>query len=139
MTQKLLLASVFFFLVALIACNPDDETGEYPKTVNIKFEVNTTLNRDCIIKTTINNDTEEEFIFNLPYSRTYAQEEVVNGTYTKITFEDNDDILGTPDGGSSWEDYEAELKISVDNEVVKSETVTVTEDIGVILLDYTFE
>jgi len=134
------------FLIAILSltltsCSSDDnksDENEYPKAVNIKFDITTTRNSDAIINRTIDNQTETENVTSLPYSFTYAQQEVNLGTYVKLTFADNGTYIITPQG-STWTDYDAELKITVGTEVVKTQTIQITEGIGNVQVDYTFE
>ena len=123
-------------LFALNSCKSDDASNAYPKTVNIKYEVITTNGNVGYINRTINNATVEEFpVF--PYSFTYAQEVVELGTYLKLTYTGDNGVVVEPNPMPT-PSYEVELKISVDNEVVASETATVTPNTGQVILDYTF-
>lgn len=134
--KKIVLISLLMSIISLTSCSSDDDNSggsEYPQTVNIKFDISTTEYTEAIISRTLNNDTQTENIDNLPYSFTYAQQEVNQGTYLKLAFTDN----LTQDGGPT--SYEAELKISVGNEVVKSETFTITDVGETVLIDYTFQ
>ena len=63
------------------SCASDDSNPEYPKTVNIKFEVTTTRNSEAIITLTLNNQTETVVVESLPFSNTYAQTSVDAGTF----------------------------------------------------------
>lgn len=123
-------------IISLTSCSSDDDNSggnEYPKIVNIKFDITTTESTEAIISRTLNSDTQTENIDTLPYSFTYAQQEVNQGTYLKLSFTDN----LAQDGGPT--SYEAELKISVGNEVVKSETFTITDVGETVLINYTFQ
>jgi len=123
---SLLLLSVF----VISSCSKDDNS-EYPKTVNIKFEITTSSNPYATVTTTINNTSEIEEIENFPFSRAYTQQEVNVGTYLKLTFEDGDNPCQDGDDCS----YAAELVILVDEEIVKKESF---DDVTVAFIDYTF-
>ncbi len=123
--------------LSLISCSKSD--SEYPKTVNIKYEITTTRNTEATITRTVNNDIQTEIVESLPYSFTYAQEKVEKGTYLKLTFLESGQYEAGQNG-SSWTDYEATLNILVDEELVKSETFPVIEfESKVELVEYTFE
>ncbi len=137
--KKLLLILLVASCFSITSCSSDDDNSEgnnYPQTVNIKFDITTTQYTYAVVSRTLNNDTQTEEDFDsFPYSFTYVQQEVNQGTYLKLTFMHD---LGQ-DGG--FDDYEAELKITVENEVVKSETFMITnDDLGVTKqIDFTFE
>ncbi len=134
---------IFFLLIAftgisLLSCSDEDPIiEEYPKTVNIKFEITTTRNTAAIIDRTFNNDTQTDEVEDLPYSFTYAQQEVNRGSYFKLNYKENGDYPSEP-GSSSWTDYDATLKILVDDEVVKNETFMIQIGTGIVEVDYTF-
>lgn len=140
--NKLFQIILVFALLPLVSCSSDDDSSNesnYPQTVNIKYEVTTSRNTSAIITTTLDNNTESNTADSLPFSDTYAQTEVNIGTYVKITYLENG-IYAVGPNGSNWTDYEAELKIYVNNEVVKSQTIEITENnVGVEMIDYTFE
>lgn len=121
------------------SCSSDDSSdGNNTQTTNIKYEITTSRNSSAIITVTLNNETQTEEVDNLPYSITYAQTEVSNGTYVKLTYLENGDYVVTPQG-SSWTDYTAELKIYSGENVIKSEVFTITENnSGIKTIDYTF-
>ena len=140
--KKLILLVLTIICIPVMSCSSSDDSSggsTYPQTVNIKYEVTTSRNSSAIITTTLDNDTDSNTVDNLPFSETYAQTLVNNGSYLKLTYlEDGAYAVGP--NGSSWTDYTAELKISVGNNVVKSETFNITEgNSGVVLIDYTFE
>jgi uncharacterized protein YpmS len=84
--KKLLLIVLVAFSFSITSCSSDDDSANgnnYPQTVNIKFDISTTRNSDAIINRTLNNNTETDEITSLPYSFTYAQQEVNQGTYLK--------------------------------------------------------
>jgi uncharacterized protein YxeA len=139
--KKLLLIVLVAFSFSITSCSSDDDSANgnnYPQTVNIKFDISTTRNSDAIINRTLNNNTETDEITSLPYSFTYAQQEVNQGTYLKLTFQDNG-VYAATNEGSTWTDYDAELKITVGNNVVKTQTFEMTEGTGIVQIDYTFE
>lgn len=139
--KKLVLTFIVIASFSMLSCSSDDDNSggsNFPKTVNIKFDITTTRNSEAIVNRTLNNDTEIDFVPSLPYSFTYAQQEVNEGTYLKLAFQDNG-TYAIDETGSSWTNYTAELKISVGNNVVKTETFEITEGIGVVQIDYTFE
>ncbi len=134
--KKILFILMVLPLFALNSCKSDDASNAYPKTVNIKYEVITTNGKVGYVNRTINNETIEEFpVF--PYSFTYAQESVEVGTYLKLTYTGDNEIVVEPNPMPMI--YEVELKISVDNEVVASETTSVDPNTGQVILDYTFQ
>jgi len=135
--KKLVLFVFFLSTLCFISCSKND--SEYPKSVNIKYEITTTRNTTAMISRTVNNETIDETIENLPYSFTYAQESVDEGTYLKLTFlEYGDYEVGQ--NGSTWTDYEATLSILVDEEVVKTQTFPMIEfESKLEQIDYTFE
>ena len=136
--KKILTLLLVISSLYLTSCSSDDDNSsgnEYPKTVNIKYDITTTQYTDAVVTRTLDNDTQTENFDSFPYSYTYVQQEVNQGTYLKLTFMHNLAQTGGVD------DYEAELKITVGNEVVKSETFMITDnDLGVTKqIDYTFE
>ena len=139
--KKLLLTLIVVASFSITSCSSDDDNSggnNYPQTVNIKFDITTTRNSEAIINRTLDNDTEIDQVTSLPYSFTYAQQEVNEGTYLKLTFQDNGTYAVGP-SGSTWTDYDAELKISIGNNVVKTETFEITSGGGIVQIDYTFE
>lgn len=140
MNSNQFLAILFAWsLLLLSACSSDDE---YPKTVNIKFEINTSNNPEGEITTTINNTSEVEEIESFPYSRAYTQQEVTAGTYLKLTLDDNSDcpsIIDPTNPTSNNCDFTAELSILVDNEVVQTTSFELNADVGLVFIEYTFE
>ncbi|MEH1007049.1 hypothetical protein [Winogradskyella sp. ECml5-4] len=141
--KKILLLVFVISSLTFNSCSSDDNSSngsEYPKTVNIKFEVIASRNSEAIINRTINNDTQIDNADNLPYTFSYTQTEVNNGTYLKMTYLENGNYTATTGGGTSWTDYTAELNIYVDNLIVKTQTFNITaSDFGVKEIDYTFE
>lgn len=138
--KKLLLIPILILNLILTACSSDDDSGDTgPQTVNITLEITTSRNTEAIVTRTLNNDTQTENLNSLPYSFTYAQQEVSTGTYLKLTFLENGTYAVGPNG-SSWTDYTTELRILVGNDVVESETFTVTEsNAGTVRqIEYTF-
>ena len=136
--KKILTLLLVISSLYLTSCSSDDDNSsgnEYPKTVNIKNDITTTQYTDAVVTRTLDNDTQTENFDSFPYSHTYSQQVVNQGTYLKLTFMHNLAQTGGVD------DYEAELKITVGNEVVKSETFMITDnDLGVTKqIDYTFE
>ena len=142
MKKILVILLVVVSTFSMTSCSSDDDNAggnsNYPQTVNIKFDIITTRDSEAIVNRTLNNNTETDNVQNLPYSYTYAQQQVNQGTYLKLTFKDDGSYaIGT--GGSSWTDYSAELKISVGDNVVKTQTFDITEGVGIVQIDYTFE
>ncbi|MCB0742974.1 MAG: hypothetical protein KDC67_03655 [Ignavibacteriae bacterium] len=138
--KKLIVIPILILSLILTACSSDDDSGDTgPQTVNITLEITTSRNTEAIVTRTLNNDIQTENLNNLPYSFTYAQQEVSTGTYLKLTFLENGSYDVGPNG-SSWTDYTTELKILVGNNVVESETFTVTESSAgtVRQIEYTF-
>ena len=129
---------LFILLLPLWMCSCSDDDGNL-RTVNIKLEVITSNNPEAKITTTLNNDLRTEEVEALPYSYTYAQQEVETGTFVKLTYLDISDVIAGPGGQTSWVDYDATLNISVDNAVVSTKTLVVTEGSGVLEIDYTFD
>jgi len=139
MKKILFLLTIVGFTIA--SCSSDDDNSggnNYPKTVNIKFDITTTRNSEAIVNRTLDNDTQTDNITSLPYSFSYTQQEVNLGTYLKLTYADNGVYIVTPQG-SNWTDYDVELKITIGTEVVKTETIQITEGIGNVQVDYIFE
>lgn len=127
--------------LTIISCSSDNGSSDgnnYPKIVNIKFEITTSRNSEAIVNRTLNNDTEADFVGSLPYSFTYAQQEVNENDYLKLTYQDNG-IYFVDENGSNWTDYNAVLKILVDNSVVEIQTFEIIEGSGAVYIDYTFE
>ncbi|MFC0605213.1 hypothetical protein [Winogradskyella pulchriflava] len=131
--KKVLLFVITLSFLTLNSCSSssDDDSGgsNYPQTVNIKFEAlaNTGGNLQ-VLATTIDNDSEDH-LETLPFSYTYAQQEVNIGTYLKVQFQTQSFTIGE----------EIELKILVDNQSVKSEVFTITQENQVGSIEYTFE
>ena len=138
--KKLVLVILCAICLPTMSCSSSDDSsnGDDPQIVNIKYEVITSRNSSAIITVTLNNEIQTDEVDDLPYDITYAQTEVSDGTYVKLTYLENGDYVVTPQG-SSWTDYTAELKIYVDNAVVASEAFPITEGgSGVKTIDYTF-
>ncbi len=142
MNFKALLSFLFTASILLFtACKSDDE---YPKTVNIKFEISTSNNPEAEITTTINNNSEIEEIESFPYSRAYTQQEVTAGTYLKLTLDDRSDCATIedptdPNPNPTNCDFRADLSILIDNEVVKTGSFELNSDVNLVLIDYTFD
>ena len=134
-------ALIIVLIVSLftLSCSKKDSDSEYPKTVNIKFDVTTSRNTEAIISTTLNNETETENVDSLPFSITYAQTEVDEGTYLKLSYKEDGIYTSGTGGIDTWTDYTAELKIYVDNQVVKTQSFEISENVGLIQVDYTFQ
>ncbi|WP_179016796.1 hypothetical protein [Winogradskyella forsetii] len=106
--KKILTLLLVISSLYLTSCSSDDDNSsgnEYPKTVNIKYDITTTQYTDAVVTRTLDNDTQTENFDSFPYSYTYVQQEVNQGTYLKLTFMHNLAQTGGVD------DYEAELKI----------------------------
>lgn len=139
--KKTLLVLFVISSFSITSCSRDNDSSsskEYPRTVNIKFEITTTRNSDAIINRTMDNETKTDDLTSLPYSFTYVQQEVNEGAYLKLVYRDNG-VYVVSDTGSSWTDYDAVLSISVENEVVETKTFQMTEGLGIVQIDYTFE
>lgn len=51
--------------ITTLSCSSDNGSSggnNYPKTLNIKFEITTTRNSEAIVNRTLNNDTEAYFL-----------------------------------------------------------------------------
>lgn len=109
-------------------CNDDENNTEYPKIVNIKYEVlANTGNLLQVINTTLNNDNQEHIAV-MPFIFSYTQQEVNVGTYVKLAF-----LTQTFDEDS------LELRILVDNEVVASQVFNITTQNQAGFIEYTFQ
>lgn len=140
--KKILTFAIILSSIIITSCSSDDDNNDgnnYPQTVNIKYEITTTMNRESIVNQTLNNNTETITVSSFPYSHTYAQQEVNQGTYLRLSYQDDDVVSIGTGSGSSWVDYEAELKIFVNNNIVKAETFSIEETTGTVEIDYTFE
>ena len=142
--NKILIAFFVTLTISIISCSSDDENpvNEYPKTVNIKFEITTSNNPEATVTTTINNDSNSEEISGFPYSQAFTQQEINIGSYLKLTLEDMSDcpVISDPQNpGTNNCDYTAELSILIDEEVIKTESFELTTGVGTVLIDYTVE
>jgi len=120
-------------LFTFFSCKSDDDStsqSEYPKTVNIKFEVLSETNAGVLtITTTIDNDSQEH-LGSFPFSFAATQQEATIGTYIKLTYYN---------GNGPLEEHEAELRIYVNDEIVSSETFSVSESNNLVFIEYTFQ
>ena len=129
--------TILLLCITLFSCNSDDDScncnddtnnTEYPKTVNIKYEVLANTGHFLqIINTTLNNDNQEH-IEVLPFIFSYTQQEVNVGTYVKLAFVTQ-----------SFDEDNLELRILVDNEVVASQVFTITTQNQAGIIEYTFQ
>lgn len=139
--KKLFLIPALILSIVLTSCSSDDDSGDSgSQTANIKVEIITSRNTSAIVTRTLNNDTQTNDIENLPYSFTYAQQNVSTGTFVKLTFLEDGDYSSSTGGGNSWTDYTAELKISVDNNTVSTQNFSVNQSNSgeIKQIDYTF-
>ncbi len=124
----------FCIVISAFSCSSDDEMGsEYPKVVNVKFEVTTSSNVFGNVTTTINNESESDVTSSFPYSKAVTQLEVEQGTYLKLTFEDESLC---PNGNNC--DFDTELSILVDDVIVQSDMFRIMQGQSVVRIDYTF-
>lgn len=136
--QKTYLLLITFFCLIFSSCSKDDDnTSNYPRVSNIKYEVITSKNTSATITTTLNNDVESHFAGNLPFSTVYAQTDINQGTYVKLTFQENSMGQGN---NPNWEDYTAELRIYENSNIIKTQTFDITlSNLGVKSIDFAFE
>ncbi len=138
-------ASVYLLFCGILlmgtACSEDEmmdpTTEEYPKTVNLKFEVLYVGGPDqptLDITTTINNTDEGTTTNVLPYSETFAQTTVEKNTYLKLNIQD----IGSCDYGYVC-NFSTALRILVDEELVKADTFAIDDSQRAAFIDYTFE
>jgi hypothetical protein len=130
--KKLMLIYFVVSSLSIISCSSNDDSSngnEYPKTVNIKFEViaNTGGNLQEV-ETSINNEKIDHLV-TLPFTYTYTQQEVNAGTYLKVQFQ----TLSFTNGEN------IELRILVDNQTVENNIITITQENQVGFIEYTFE
>lgn len=136
--QKTSILVITFLYFIFSSCSKDDDTtSNYPRVSNIKYEVITSKNTSATITSTLNNNAESHFVDNLPFSIVYAQTDINQGTYIKLTFQEISTGIG---GNPNWEDYTAELRIYENSEIIKSQIFDITLDnFGIKSIDYTFE
>lgn len=137
---------IFFLLlvaaISLQSCKSDDDEqlqeNQYPKTVNIKYELTSTVATAGYIHEFINNENFNTNSYydgvNLVYSHTVAQKVVNKGTYLKLRYRDS---FGG-DGQGEAPNYQITLKMYVNEKVVKEKTYTITSYGTEIFIDYTF-
>lgn len=139
--KKLLL---ILMTIGLVSCSSNDDNNNeqgpsrYPKTVDIRFQVTPTVINESIATITIGGDQiiDELEEAELPFNFTSLQETVNLGTGVTLKFTDDTAVSTTPT--DPWVDYDAELKIFVDNEEVVSETIEVTQEAPSVSVSYTF-
>lgn len=130
--KKLIALTIAIF--SLISCSSNSDSGDDTQTVNIKYEVITSRNAVAIITRTINNGNQTEEVDTMPYSFTYAQQEVSTGDYLKLTYTDNSTFAP----GETWTNYTATLNIYVNNTIVKTQSFTITGSSSLVQIEYTF-
>jgi len=123
--------TIGLILLTFFSCKSDDDSNqsEYPKTVNIKFEVVSDASLGGDFTTVIDNDSQDHFS-GFPFSFSSTQQEVNIGTYLKLIYSQNI---------SPFDEHNAELRILVNNELVVSETFFITEDNNSGFIEYTFQ
>ncbi|AXG69596.1 hypothetical protein KORDIASMS9_01821 [Kordia sp. SMS9] len=120
MKTKLIILSLF--LCAILACSSDDDSGTTSQTGTVKFEVIVSQNRDADIITLIDSNSETTTNPAFPFTKIYSDASIATGTTLQLSFTDT---TNAPNGATF--SYDLELKISVDNVVVKSQTFAVDE------------
>ena len=138
--KKLLL---ILLTISLVSCSSDDNNTErapsrYPKTVDIRFEVTPAVENESIATITIGGEQiiDELLETELPFNFTSLQETVNLGTGVTLKFTDDTAVSTMPT--DPWVDYDAVLKIFVDNEEVVNETMEVTQEDPSVSVTYTF-
>ena len=139
--KKLLL---ILLTISFVSCSSDDNNNSqqgpsrYPKTVDIRFEVTPAVTNQSIATITIGGEQiiDELQETELPFSFTSLQETVNLGTGVTLKF--TDDTAVSPSPTEPWQDYDAVLKIFVDNEEVVNETIGVTQLEPSVTVTYTF-
>ncbi len=138
--KKLLL---ILLTISLVSCSSDDNNQEqgpsrYPKTVDIRFQVTPAIANESIATITIGDEQiiDELQEVDLPFNFTSLQKTVNLGTGLTLKFTDDTAVSTMPT--DPWQDYDAVLKIFVDNEEVVNETIEVTQQEPSVSVTYTF-
>ena len=128
--------NIFSILILAIvfSCSSDDGgvTGgsAFPKTTTINFEVTTTDNRDASITTTVNDVDVLELSSSSPYIKPYENIVVSLQSTFKLNYVD---LSPMP-----FVEYQATLSIKDINDIVKSQTFTVSEQGQEFEIEYMF-
>jgi len=137
--QKTSVLFITFLCLIFLSCskNDDNNTNNYPRVSNIKYEIITSKNTSAEITTTLNNEEQSHYADDMPFSIVYAQTDINQGTYVKLTFQEISTGIG---GSTNWEDYTAELRMYENNDIIKTQTFDITLDnLGVKSIDFAFE
>ncbi|PQJ79094.1 hypothetical protein [Polaribacter porphyrae] len=135
--MKLKTLTIFVALFFLISCSSDNNNSNQNTTVNVEFEVVITDNGDfgpdAIIKTQINNNSDEQNVGSFPFFRTYAEVEYSEGNILKLTYQD-DSVCAS---GVNC-DYSIRIRIYIGEEIVKEQSATFTGSVSTANITYTF-
>jgi hypothetical protein len=122
-------------LSTILSCSSDDDSGNTDQTGTIKFEAIVSQSRNASIITLIDSNTETTTDPAFPFIKVYSDTSTATGTTLQLNFTDTSIRF---DGATF--SYDLELRISVDNVVVKSQTFTVDEtDTSSLSITYVIE
>lgn len=133
---------VLFITHLTISCSSDDdiEMDDYPKTVNIEFEFTSDITIGVgQIETIVENGTsiiedKSDKATTTKMGKKYSPIEVIKGAKLKITYADFSDLIPL-----DYRPYNIDMKIIVDDEIVQSKSVLLSETNMTEFLEYEFK
>lgn len=123
MQTKLIFYTCVLMFSLLFSCSDDDDVDEVDRTGSIKFEVTVDGINESEITMLIDDRTEKVSNVSFPFIKVYSDELLTSGKVLQLKFVD----MSPRVGGVSYS-HTLELKTSINNEVVKSETFMLTEN-----------
>ena len=133
--KYLVILSMVFSSLLTISCKK--EVPEYPKEVNIEYQVHTTRNTSAVITHIIDNISIVDSVTSLPFNLISSQVEVEKNTIISLNFVEIG-VYSYEPSDSSWADYITDLSIRVNGDIVKSKSFNIIEGSGSVSIDYTF-
>ena len=122
------IALACLLIVTTTACSSDDSNDEVAGSGSVSFNVQTTSSRNATVTSRINEFTTTEENATFPYNLSYDDVPYPANTVIQLTYTDFDDTEVDPNGEENNNPFEVALTISVDGNVVKMTSFTVTPD-----------
>jgi hypothetical protein len=122
------IALACLLIVTTTACSSDDSNDEVAGSGSVSFNVQTTSSRNATVTSRINEFTTTEENATFPYNLSYDDVPFPTNTVIQLTYTDFDDTEVDPNGEENNNPFEVALTISVDGNVVKMTSFTVTPD-----------
>ncbi|MCK7591518.1 hypothetical protein M0G43_13105 [Subsaxibacter sp. CAU 1640] len=119
--KKLLLIPVLFLSFIMVSCSSDDDSGGNSNST-VKFEAIVSQNRDSQIVTLIDSSSDTATNPTFPFTKVYSDVSITSGKTLQINFLD---MTNVPVGATF--SYTVQLKITIGNNEVKSQTFNVNE------------